>query len=131
MSVTQLYLTLWDPVDCSPSDSYVHGILHTRILEWIAILLQGIFLTQGLNLGLLHCRQILYHLRYQGSCPNCQAKVNKLLVKVYFTAVDNQNLPVYKLMGAQQAGFQNKLGINFDFPLLSLCCNILIIMSTK
>ena len=28
-------------------------------------LLQGIFLTQGLNPGLLHCRQILYHLRYQ------------------------------------------------------------------
>ena len=27
-------------------------------------LLQGIFLTQGLNLGLLHCRQILYHLKY-------------------------------------------------------------------
>ena len=25
-------------------------------------LLQGIFLTQGSNLGLLHCRQILYHL---------------------------------------------------------------------
>ena len=24
-------------------------------------LLQGIFSTQGLNLGLLHCRQILYH----------------------------------------------------------------------
>ena len=24
--------------------------------------LQGIFLTQGLNLGLLHCRQTLYHL---------------------------------------------------------------------
>ena len=28
-------------------------------------LLQGIFLTQGLNLGLLHCRQILYHLSHQ------------------------------------------------------------------
>ena len=27
-------------------------------------LLQGIFLTQGLNLGLLHCRQILYHLSH-------------------------------------------------------------------
>ena len=25
-------------------------------------LLQGIFLTQGWNLGLLHCGQILYHL---------------------------------------------------------------------
>ena len=30
-------------------------------------LLQGIFLTQGLNLGLLHCRQILYHPSHQGS----------------------------------------------------------------
>ena len=29
-------------------------------------LLQGIFLTQGLNPGLLHCRQILYHLSQQG-----------------------------------------------------------------
>ena len=30
-------------------------------------LLQGIFSTQGLNPGLLHCRQILYQLSYQGS----------------------------------------------------------------
>ena len=30
-------------------------------------LLQGIFPTQGSNLGLLHCRQILYPLSYQGS----------------------------------------------------------------
>jgi len=30
-------------------------------------LLQGIFLTQVLNPGLLHCRQILYHLSHQGS----------------------------------------------------------------
>ena len=30
-------------------------------------LLQGIFPTQGSNLGLLHCRQILYHLSHQGS----------------------------------------------------------------
>ena len=30
-------------------------------------LLQGIFPTQGSNLGLLDCRQILYHLRHQGS----------------------------------------------------------------
>ena len=29
-------------------------------------LLQGIFLTQELNRGLLHCRQNLYHLSYQG-----------------------------------------------------------------
>ena len=30
-------------------------------------LLQGVFLTQGLNLSLLRCRQILYHLSHQGS----------------------------------------------------------------
>ena len=28
-------------------------------------LLQGIFLTQALNQGLLHCRQILYQLSYR------------------------------------------------------------------
>ena len=32
----------------------------------------GIFLTQGLNLGLQHCRQILYHLSHQGS-PEIQS----------------------------------------------------------
>ena len=30
-------------------------------------LLQGVFLTKKLNQGLLHCRQILYQLSYQGS----------------------------------------------------------------
>ena len=30
-------------------------------------LLQGIFPAQGSNRGLLHCRQILYHLSHQGS----------------------------------------------------------------
>ena len=30
-------------------------------------LLQGIFPTQGLNPGLSHCRQMLYHLSHQGS----------------------------------------------------------------
>ena len=37
--------------------------------------LQGIFLTQELNWGLLHCRQILYHLRYQGS-PNNKGSIS-------------------------------------------------------
>ena len=29
--------TLCDPMDCSPPDSYVHGILQARILEWVAM----------------------------------------------------------------------------------------------
>ena len=32
-----LYLTLCDPRDCSPPGSSVHGILQTRILEWLAM----------------------------------------------------------------------------------------------
>ena len=56
------------PHGCSPSTSSAHGILQVRILEWVAIPFSGgIFLTQGLNLGLLHCRQILHHLSHQGS----------------------------------------------------------------
>ena len=35
--VTQLCLTLCDPLDCSWPDSSVHGILQARILEWVAI----------------------------------------------------------------------------------------------
>ena len=37
MSVTQSYLILCSPMDCSPPGSFVHGILQTRILEWVAI----------------------------------------------------------------------------------------------
>ena len=35
-------------------------------------LLQGIFLTQGSNLGLLHCRQTLYHLSHKGASSDLQ-----------------------------------------------------------
>ena len=48
---------LRDPMDYGPAGSSVHGILQARILEWVAILLQGIFLTQGLN---SHLQNLLY-----------------------------------------------------------------------
>ena len=44
-----------NPMDFSLPGSSVHGIFQARILEWIAIsFFRGIFLTQGLNLCLLH-----------------------------------------------------------------------------
>ena len=53
--VAKLYLTLWDPMDCSLPGPSVHGTSQTKILERVAlILLQGIFPTQGSNLYLLH-----------------------------------------------------------------------------
>ena len=51
----QSSLTLCDPMNCSPPGSSVHEILQARILESVVVpSLQGIFLTQGLNLCLLH-----------------------------------------------------------------------------
>ena len=60
--VAQSYPTLCDHVDCSPPGSSVHGF--SRQEYWSNFLLQGIFLTQVLNPGILHCRQMLYRLSY-------------------------------------------------------------------
>ena len=44
-------------------------------------LLQRIFSTQELNWGLLHCRQIIYKLSYQGSLPRHHHGLIKPLMK--------------------------------------------------
>ena len=60
--------TLWDLIDCSPPGSSVHGDSPGKNTGvGCHALLQGIFPIQGSNPGLLHYRQILYHLSYQGS----------------------------------------------------------------
>ena len=72
-----------------------HGLQPTRLFHpWdfpgkttgvgCHFLLQGIFPTQGLNPGLLHCRQVLYHLSHQGSPINIY--INKYIIycKKYF-----------------------------------------------
>ena len=66
--VAQLCPTLCDLMDCSLPRSSVHG--HSPGKNTGAschALFQGIFSTQGLNPGLLHCRWILYHVNYQES----------------------------------------------------------------
>ena len=63
--VSQSCPTLCNPMNCSLLGSFVHGILQARILEGgCYFLLQGIFPTLGLTLGLLQCRLILYCLNY-------------------------------------------------------------------
>ena len=58
--------TLCNPMDCSLPGSSVHGIFQTRILEWVAISFSRGSSPPRDNLGLLHCRWILYQLSYQG-----------------------------------------------------------------
>ena len=64
--VTQLCLTLCDSMDCSPPGFSPWNSLGKDTGVGCHALLQGIFPTQGSNLGLPHCRQILYHLSYLG-----------------------------------------------------------------
>ena len=64
--VAQSCPTLCDSVDCSPPGSSVHGSSPGKNTAVVShFLLQGIFPTQGLNLGLPHYRRILYCLSHQ------------------------------------------------------------------
>ena len=67
------HVLLCESIDCSLPGSSVHRDSLGKILEWRGdSLLQGIFPTRESNPGLLHCRQILYHLSHQRSpCYNC------------------------------------------------------------
>ena len=68
--VAQSCPTLCNPMDYGPPGSSVHGDSPGENTEvGCHVLLQGIFLTQELNRSLLHCRQILYQLSYQGNPP--------------------------------------------------------------
>ena len=74
------YINYFMCISCSAVSNSLrpHGLLSTSLFcpcdfpgkntgVGCHFLLQGIFLTQGSNLGLLHCRQTLYHLSYQVS----------------------------------------------------------------
>ena len=66
--VAKLYLTLCDPMDCSPPGSSVHGISQARILEWVAISFSR-GSSQSRDRTHISCigRQILYHWATQES----------------------------------------------------------------
>ena len=64
--VIQLCLTLCDPMDCSPPDPSVHGILQARILGWVTVPFSRVF-SWPRDRTQVSCRKILYHLSHQGS----------------------------------------------------------------
>ena len=68
--VTQSCPTLCNPMDCSPPGFSVHGDSPGKNTEvGCHALLQGIFPTQGSNLGLPHGRQKLYSLSHHWTSP--------------------------------------------------------------
>ena len=71
--------TLCHPMDCSPPGSSVHGDSPGKNTGLgCHALLHEIFPTQESNLGLPHCRQILYHLSHLGS-PHLGAGLHRSL----------------------------------------------------
>ena len=81
--VAQSCPTLCNPMDCSPPGFSVHGDSPGKNTGvGCHALLQGTFLTQGLNPGLPHCRWILYRLSHQGSPINCIAKNNSTYLRL-------------------------------------------------
>ena len=68
--VAQSCAALCDTMGCNLPGFSVHGIFSGKSTGvGCHFHLQGIFLNQGSNPGLLHCRQMLYPLSHQGS-PN-------------------------------------------------------------
>ena len=68
VKITQVCSTLCDFMDCSPPGTSVHGDSPGKNTAVDChFLLQGIFPTQGLNPGLLHCRRILYQMSHKES----------------------------------------------------------------
>ena len=74
--------TLCNPMYCSPPRLLCPwGSSGKNTGVGCHALLQGIFQTQESNLGLLQCRQIFYHLSYQGS-PYLPLRCQQLVVPV-------------------------------------------------
>ena len=82
--ITQSCPILCDPTDCSCLYTQSSSGKNAAV-GWHA-LLQGIFLTQGLNPGLLHCRQILYCLSHKRS-PHGQKNFWWLRITAYSSSV--------------------------------------------
>ena len=68
--------SLYDPMDCSLQNSLLMDYPGQNTGVGCHFLLQGIFPTQESNPGLLHCRQILYQLSYEGSPKYVVVDVN-------------------------------------------------------
>ena len=83
--VTQPCWTFCDPMSL-PGSSF-HEVLQTDTGVGCYSLLQGIFLTYRLNLGLLHCRWILYRLSHQESLCNTVGLYYQFYVQqgIYFS----------------------------------------------
>ena len=91
--VTQSFLTLCDPMNCPWNSPGKNTGVSSHSL------LQGIFLAQGSNPGLLHCRWTLHSLNHEGNTPLCMCtttprkELTPFLLKLFQKLADEGKLP--------------------------------------
>ena len=118
--VPQSCPTLCDPMDDSPPGSSVHGespSKNTRV-RCHALLLQGIFPTQGSNPGLPHCRQIPLPTEPSGKPKNTGVGSLSLLQGIFLTQESNQGLLHFRRI-LYQLSYQGSPGILYLYRLKS------------
>ena len=76
MFVTQSCPTLYDPMDCKPPGSPVHGILQARILEWVVLS----FSNKQIYLFIRRMIMVLYsvHVCVCVCTPSCPALCDRM-----------------------------------------------------
>ena len=128
---------LWEVIEsvsCSvvPDSLRQHGLKPTRLLyPWdfpgkdtgmACRFLQGIFPTEGLNLGLLHCTQILSQLSYQGSPISVVFNTNSYMD---LNEMRCCHLPTYDLSDSWCVCWLSQFAVP-DSPFSSLLCILMI-----
>ena len=126
-SITKLCPTLFDPMDCSPSCSSVHGISQAGILEWVAISsFRGS--SQGSNFCLLHRKAALYRwgarkalaaalftvtrTGKQPKCPSAKEWIKKMwyvYTTEYYSAIKEWNCLIVETWMDQEIVIQSEI----------------------
>ena len=91
-SVAQSCPTLCNPMDYIARQAPLSMGFPRQEYWRLPFLFQGIFPTQGSNLGLPHCGQTLYNLSYQGSWRNTGVGSLSLLQGIFPIQESNQGL---------------------------------------
>ena len=84
LSRVWLFVTTWTVVCQAPLSM---GLSRQEYWSELPCLLQGIFPTQGLSPGLLHCRQILYCVSHRGSLYMTTGKTIVLTIQTFVSKV--------------------------------------------
>ena len=108
-------------MDYRPPRCSVHGVSQARILKCVAsFLLQGIFLAQGWNPCLLHCRQILLPLSHLGGPIHSIVILNGRHYYLHFTDEETEAqrgelpAPIARTSVKCQSGRFHKKNINLS-----------------